>query len=41
MKAISISGAELYYDGHFLPAEEATQLFKNLVPGSFNDALIL
>ncbi|MGA2648748.1 MAG: alpha-ketoglutarate-dependent dioxygenase AlkB [Candidatus Sulfotelmatobacter sp.] len=31
MKAISISGAELYYDGHFLPAEEATQLFNALL----------
>ena len=31
MKIIPIAGAELYYDQHFLPAEEGTQLFNMLL----------
>ena len=31
MQAIPISGAEIYYDEHFLPPEEATQLFNALL----------
>ena len=31
MDSIPISGAEIYYDEHFLPTEEATQLFNALL----------
>ncbi len=31
MEVVPILGAELYYDEHFLPAEEATQLFNALL----------
>jgi alkylated DNA repair dioxygenase AlkB len=31
MEAIPIPGAELYYEQHFLPPEEATQLFNTLL----------
>lgn len=31
LKAISIPGAEIYYDEHFLPLEEATELFNALL----------
>lgn len=31
MDSIPIPGAEIYYDEHFLPAEEATQLFNTLL----------
>jgi hypothetical protein len=31
METISVSGAEIYYDRSFLPAEEATILFKILL----------
>jgi hypothetical protein len=30
METIPILGAEIYYDGNFLPAEEATTLFNIL-----------
>jgi alkylated DNA repair dioxygenase AlkB len=31
MDPIPIPGAEIYYDGHFLPPEEATRLFETLL----------
>jgi hypothetical protein len=31
METIPIAGAEIYYDKNFLPAEEATILFKTLL----------
>jgi hypothetical protein len=31
MELIPIPGAEIYYDEHFLPPEEATQLFNTLL----------
>jgi alkylated DNA repair dioxygenase AlkB len=31
MNLIPIAGAEIYYDDHFLPPEEATQLFNTLL----------